>query len=262
MKNRFLNLIIIVVVFSLACTTKVSEWVLLNSVPDKYILVYFHKNEITESVKRQNAELERRFNSANILVKSMQRDEIEKPYYGLYFNNRLVTEYAGEKELLNIASSPVRENIANELMSGKLCVMLYLKCGNPEKDEAGLQVVKNSVTASPFGDVITVMELERKSTEESQLVSMLLNVESDLKEIEEPMLFGIFGKFRALEPLLAKGISQENINLMIDFLTADCSCLIKDDLPGTNILYNGKWENPQTALVNKILDDNPNLEHH
>ena len=76
------------------------------------------------------------------------------------------------------------------------------------------------------------------------------------------MLFGVFGKFRALEPLLAKGISQENINLMIDFLTADCSCLIKDDLPGTNILYNGKWENPQTALVNKILDENPNLEHH
>ena len=261
MKNRFLNLIIVVVLLSLACTTKVSEWVLLNAVPDKYILVYFHKNEITESVKKQNAELERRFNSANILVKSMQRDEIEKPYYALYFNNRLLTEYTSEEELLTIASSPVRENIASELMNGKLCVMLYMKCGIPEKDEIGFQVVKNSVAASPFGDVITVMELERKSHEESQLVSMLLNVESDLKEIEEPMLFGVFGKFRALEPLLAKGISQENINLMIDFLTADCSCLIKDDLPGTNILYNGKWENPQTALVNKILDDNPNLEH-
>jgi hypothetical protein len=262
MKNRFLNLIIVVVLLSLACTTKVSEWVLLNSVPDKYLLVYFHKNEITESAKKQNAELESRFNSANILVKTMQRDEIEKPYYALYFNNRLLTEYTSEKELLTIATSPVRENIANELMNGKLCVMLYLKCGMAGKDETGLRVLKNSVAASPFGDVITVMELERKSTEESQLVSMLLNVESDLKEIEEPMLFGVFGKFRALEPLLAKGISQENINLMIDFLTADCSCLIKDDLPGTYILYNGNWENPQTALVNKILDDNPNLEHH
>jgi hypothetical protein len=49
---------------------------------------------------------------------------------------------------------------------------------------------------------------------------------------------------------------------MIDFFTADCSCVIKDDLPGSSILYNGNWENPKTALVNKILDANPNLEHH
>ena len=183
MKNRFLNLIIVVVLLSLACTTKVSEWVLLNSVPDKYVLVYFHKNEITESVKKQHTELDSRFNAANILIKSMQRDEIEQPYYALYFNNRLLAEYASEKELLNIATSPVRENIASELMNGKLCVMLYLKCGIPEKDEIGFRVVKNSVTASPFREVITVMELERKSNEESQLVSMLLNVESDLKAV-------------------------------------------------------------------------------
>jgi hypothetical protein len=105
------------------------------------------------------------------------------------------------------------------------------------------------------------LELDRKSIEESQFVSMLLNVESDLKEINEPMVFGIFGKFRALEPLLARGITQDNINMMISFFTADCSCLIKDDLPGTSILFNGQWDDPQTAMVNKILDENPNLTH-
>jgi len=75
------------------------------------------------------------------------------------------------------------------------------------------------------------------------------------------MLFGIFGRFRALEPLVSKGISEENINLMINFLTSDCSCLIKDDLPGADMLYINKWENPATALVNKILDENPSLLH-
>jgi hypothetical protein len=85
----------------------------------------------------------------------------------------------------------------------------------------------------------------------------LLNVEDDLKTIPEPMLFGIFGRFKALEPLLGKGITEENIRLMIDFLTADCSCLIKDNLPGTDILFTNNWDNPTTALVNKILDENP-----
>ena len=262
MKRFFLKILIVTAIISMACTTKVSEWVLLNSVPDKYLLVYFHRNEITEPVKKQNAELERRYNSANILVKSMQRDEIEKPYYVLFFNNRLISENIDENQLEKLASSPFRETVAKELMDGKLCVMLYLKSGIPEKDEAGLEVVKKSVAASPFADVISIMELDRNNKEESQLVSLLLNVEDDLKDIDEPMLFGVFGKFRALEPLLAKGISQANINLMIDFFTADCSCLIKDDLPGMNMLYNGNWENPQTAQVNKIIDANPQLEHH
>jgi hypothetical protein len=91
---------------------------------------------------------------------------------------------------------------------------------------------------------------------------MLLNVESDLRSIQEPMLFGVFGRFRVLEPLVGKGISEANINLMIDFFTADCSCVIKDDLPGISILSGANWDNPSPALVNGIMDKNPNLEHH
>lgn len=261
MKRIDFKIIIIAALLSMACTTKVSEWVLLNSVPDKYMLVYFHEKEISETVKKQHSEIENGFKTANILLKTMQRDELEKPYYALYFNNRLISENIDENQLEKLTFSPLRETVANELMKGKLCVMLYLKCGIPEKDEKGLEVAKNSVAASPFADVITVLELDRKSSEENQFVSLLLNVEDDLNEINEPMLFGVFGKFRTLEPLLAKGISPENISLMIDFFTADCSCLIKDDLPGRNILYNGNWESPQTALVNKIIDANPHLEH-
>ncbi len=262
MKRIDFKIIFIAALLSMACTTKVSEWVLLNSVPDKYLLVYFHENEISATVKKQHSEIENRFKSANILLKTMQRNEVAKPYYALYFNNRIVSENIDKNQLENLTFSPFRETVANELMKGKLCVMLYLKCGIPEKDKKGLEVLKNSVEASPFADVITVLELDRKNQEERQLVSLLLNVEDDLNEINEPMLFGVFGKFRTLEPLLAKGISQENINLMIDFFTADCSCLIKDDLPGINILYNGNWESPQTALVNEIIDANPQLEHH
>jgi hypothetical protein len=180
----------------------------------------------------------------------------------MYYNNRVFSEYADYKELDGIAFSPLRNKIASELMSGKLCVMLYLNCGIQEKDAKGLQIIRKTVAVSPFGEIIPVVELKRNSIEEKHLVSMLLNVESDLKDISEPMLFGVFGRFRVLEPLLANGISEENINLMIDFLTADCSCLIKDDLPGINILFDGTWDNPLPAMVNRILDENPLLVHH
>jgi hypothetical protein len=144
-------------------------------------------------------------------------------------------------------------------MAGKLCVMVYLKTDDKENDEKGLQALKKALGASPFGKIITVVELSRNSKEEAHFASLLLNVEDDLKGIQEPMLFGVFGRFKALEPLLGRGISEENISLMIDYLTAECSCLIKDDLPGTDILFTDKWDNPQPALLNKIIDENLSL---
>jgi hypothetical protein len=244
---------------SLACTTRVSEWVLLNSLPHAYNLVYFHKAPLSESSKIQNQALADKFKPANIHFQSVSRPEITRPYYGLYYQNRLFSKFDTADELAGLSSSPLREKIAAELMAGKLCVMLYLKTDDKEKDEKGLNTLRSALASSPFGHIITVIELSRNSRDEAHFASMLLNVEDDLKDIQQPMLFGIFGRFKALEPILGKGISEENIKLMIDYFTAECSCLIKDDLPGTDILFPGKWDNPTTALLNKIIDENPQL---
>lgn len=261
MDRLYVKFLVIAALISLACTTKVSEWVLRNSVPENYLLVYYHKSPLTESEISRNNEIQFQLKPANIIFKTVFKNDIEKSHYALYYENSRLSEYENYRELDNIAFSPVREKIFAELMSGKLCVMLFLRSGNREKDERGIQVISSTLATSPFRKVITVVELDRNSVDEQHFVSMLLNVEDDLKFIQEPMLFGIFGRFRALEPLLANGISIENIRLMIEFLTADCSCLIKDNLPGRNILYCGAWENPQPALVNKILDENPELMH-
>jgi len=262
MKPVYLKTLIIASLLSLACTTKVSEWFLVNSVPDSYLLVHYHKTPLSESVKNQNMELAEKIKSANIRFRALIKQDIAEPYYALYYNNRLFSEYTDYKQLEGLTFSPLRNKIASELMAGKLCVLLYLKSGNQEKDEKGLQIIRKTVASSPFGEIIPVVELNRSNSGEKELISNLLNVESDLKDISEPMVFGVFGRFRVLEPLLANGISEENINLMIDFLTADCSCIIKDNLPGISILYDGSWDNPLPAMVNRLLDENPLLVHH
>ncbi len=261
MKRIYLKIVLGAALLSLACTTKVSEWILLNEVPDKYVLVYYHNNPLTESENSQNEELQNHLKQANILFTTDKKDDIKRSYYALYFRNELIAEYEDFNALEGLAVSTIRKQAAEILKSGKLSVMLYLKTGDEEKDRKGLETINTTLKKSPFGNIISVVELDRKSVEEKLFVSMLLNVEDDLKYINEPMLFGVFGRFRALEPLLAKGISEENINLMIDFLTADCSCLIKDNLPGRSILFNDDWENPKPALVNAILDANPELMH-
>ena len=259
MKRKFFTIILLAALISLACTTRVSEWVLLNSTPHQYSLIYFHKGSVSESVKKQNQKLAEGISSSNIQFKTVSRQGIAEPYYGLYYEGRFFSKYKTVDDLRGLTSSPLREKVAAELMAGKLCVMLYLKTDNKEKDEKGLSTLRSTIESSPFGKIITVIELSRNNSEEHHFASLLLNVEDDLKDIQEPMLFGIFGRFKALEPLLGRGISEENINLMIDYFTAECSCLIKDDLPGTDILSLDQWENPQTALLNRIIDDNPML---
>jgi len=259
MKRRFFTVILLASIISLACTTRVSEWILLNALPNQYTLVYFHNKSLSESVKSQNQKLADGINSANVQFKTVNRQDIKESYYGLYYEGRSFSTFKTMDELRGLTSSPLREKVAAELMAGKLCVMLYLKTDNKEKDEKGLKELHSAIESSPFGNIITVVELSRNSREERHFASLLLNVEDDLKDISEPMLFGIIGKFKALEPLLGRGITKENIKLMIDYFTAECSCLIKDDLPGTDILFTDQWENPQTALLNKIIDDNPSL---
>ena len=257
MRTAYCKIIILTSLISLACTTRVSEWMLLNALPHQYTLVFFHNDQISGSVQKQHQETVDGIKAANIHFKSVARKDISEPWYGLYYEDRLFTRYMAAPEIKDLISSPMREKIASELMSGKLCVMLYLQTGNKEKDDKGLKTLEESLGASPFGNIISVFELNRNNKEENIFVSLLLNVEDDLKDIREPMLFGVFGRFKALEPLLGKGITVENINLMIDYFTAECSCLIKDDLPGTDILFNGSWDNPVPALLNKIIDENP-----
>jgi hypothetical protein len=259
MKLFYYKIIILAGLISLACTTRVSEWVLLNAMPEQYSLIYFHNSPLSETIKKQNLAVEGSLKTANIQFKTVNRQDIKSPYYGLYYEDRLFSKYDKPDEFRNLITSPLREKIAAELLQGKLCVMVYLKSDNSEKDEKGLTTLRKAIAASPFGKIITVFDLSRNSKEEADFASLLLNVEDDLKGIQEPMLFGVFGRFKALEPLLGKGITEENIGLMINFLTAECSCLIKDDLPGTDILFPDKWDNPQPALLNKIIDDNLSL---
>lgn len=261
MKRLHVKIIVIAGLISLACTTKVSEWVLLNSLPNQYSLIYFHKNQIDEKARLENIRIKQDIAPANIRFKDIIKEDVNQPYYALYYENRLFSRYSDLTEMNNLISSPLRSMIATELKAGKLCVMLFLKTGIREKDDDRLQIVKKAIESSPFGKIITIIELNRNDKAEDHFVTNLLNVESDLKTISEPMLFGIFGRFKALEPLLANGITEESLNLMINFLTSDCSCLIKDDLPGTDMLYINNWENPSPALVNKILDENPSLLH-
>ena len=56
------------------------------------------------------------------------------------------------------------------------------------------------------------------------------------------MVFPIFGRCRALLPLVGPGISAENIRSSAAFLAGACSCQVKELNPGFDLLITANWK--------------------
>jgi hypothetical protein len=71
---------------------------------------------------------------------------------------------------------------------------------------------------------------------------MLLRSEPDLAERSDPMVFPVFGRGRALLPLVGAGITARNIHDSAAFLVGACSCEVKELNPGFDLLLAANWE--------------------
>ena len=268
--SRHLLFAVILLLF-LNCTTKVSEWTLQNYSPSNYELVYYHSNESMDSeLTEANKQLNRKLSHANIVFRSVNKNKItnvqeqylyslapntKQPFYALFYEERLFATFNSPEELTGLTESVLRRQIADEILKGNLCVILLLKTGNKEKDAIASTVIENFMKDCPLKSIMPVFELSRNNAAEKMFVKMLLNVEYDLADIDGPMIFPIFGRFRILEPLLGQGITEENLDVLVRFLTADCSCLIKGMLPGMDMLCTNNWENPAPALLSLFLNE-------
>lgn len=96
---------------------------------------------------------------------------------------------------------------------------------------------------APPGFKLAVVKLARDDKAEQWLIRSLLAVEPDLDEFpEEPMVFAIYGRGRALPPFIGKGINYENLVECVYFLMGPCSCMIKDQNPGMDLLMAWDWD--------------------
>lgn len=192
----------------------------------------------------------------------------------------LVAEYAdaSEKDLpawtapLNADSvkglldSPIRQESARRILAGQSAVWVLLECGDAKKDEKAVNLLEEhlakmpSVLKLPIPDdalaeeilatpgrpapriEFSLLRLSRRDAAEAALVSMLLGTEDDLRTFDEPIAFPIFGRGRALEALVGKGITEDNIRKQCAFLIGACSCEVKRINPGRDLLMAVDWD--------------------
>jgi hypothetical protein len=162
-----------------------------------------------------------------------------------------------------LLDSPARRDIARRLLKGDSVVWLLLESGDKEKDDAAAAVLQTQLRRlekslqlpDPAGDnsvqllsnlplrlVFSTVRVKRTDPAETMLIQMLLHTEPDLVQFTEPMVFPVFGRGRALEGLIGKGINADTIENAAQFLCGACSCLIKRLNPGVDLLIAADWD--------------------
>ncbi len=94
------------------------------------------------------------------------------------------------------------------------------------------------------------MRLERSDAAEEWLVRSLATAERELPDASgRAMLFAVFGRGRVLPPCVGKGITAENLLDQIGLLGGPCSCMIKEENPGVDLLFAWDWDATAEALA-------------
>ena len=171
-----------------------------------------------------------------------------------------------EQNVNLLIDSPVRQDIAERLGNGESAVWVLLESGDKAKDDAAAKLInerldylsgvmelpkldeqdiKNGLVSIP-GDglrlAFSTLRLKRTDPAEAAFIAMLLASEHDLHEVRDPIVFPIFGQGRALYALVGKGIKVETVDQAAAFLIGSCSCQVKEQNPGADLVMAVDWK--------------------
>lgn len=165
--------------------------------------------------------------------------------------------------LAELTDSPARREVLKRLVAGESAVWVLLESGHAEQDAQAQRVLASELkrlqatlklpelTDAPEDVLLggpdlritfSTLSLQRDDPAEAGLIATLLAAEDDLAELQEPLVFPVFGRGRALLPLVGAGITSENIRSSATFLVGACSCQVKELNPGFDLLVTADWQ--------------------
>jgi len=174
-----------------------------------------------------------------------------------------------------LLDSPARTALAQRLLDGEASVWVLVKSGDGHKDrrasetlraeleraseqlkvpETGVDIDGNPIEVSDFRNYpvrFSLIEISGTDPDEILLVSMLKGSEADLVLYDEPLAFPVYGRGRALYALVGKGINQSTIFAACQSVISWCSCEIKAQNPGIDLLVSADWSHPRGGAMVK-----------
>jgi hypothetical protein len=221
-----------------------------------------------------------------------QHEDGKTPAY-LVFSPFRAHVYSGSLDagsVEKLLDSPARQKLGQLLEEGNAAVMILLTCPNEEQNKKADEALTALCKMADAGEIpvelplppmglpgqseaeeggaddapnpnklgIAVLKVDRNDPAEEFFVRMLMGIEDDLHEYaDQPMIFAGYGRGRAMEPYIGKGITPENLVDVVAFLAGACSCMVKEQNPGADLLVKWNWE----ATADKMAENDPSLDY-
>jgi len=179
---------------------------------------------------------------------------------------RMVTHWhctLDEAMQTRLLDSPKRRELAKRLLAGDSVVWLMLRSSDEARTKAVRDLLKKSFetlnvkiklpegiglpgselhSEVPLVVKFSMIEIEPADAKEQFLVRWLSEFHSEAFAKGEPLLVPVFGRGRALEVIPAEDLSESLIEDLTLFLSGACSCQVKEQNPGFDLLMSIDWD--------------------
>lgn len=221
------------------------------------------------------AELQALTPELNSLWQSLQQSPNRTPPYVVirsrYGKDRVANHWSGPLQdslSVPLLDSPVRRELARRLQKGDAIVWLVLKptVAADGKDStattAALNLLQEQCQALPgklelpegiglqgselYSEVplllqFSVLELSAADPQEQYLIRQLTGFQPAAFDAGEALIVPVFGRGRALEVIPASRLDADLIEDLSRFLCSACSCQVKEQNPGFDLLISTPW---------------------
>ncbi len=168
-----------------------------------------------------------------------------------------------QAEKTSLFDSPARQEIKRRLLAGHSVVWLLIESSDEQRTTAardlaelefkslsqqiqlpeGVGLPGSELYAEvPLVVRFSLLEIDPADPKEQFLVSLLTGIRKQAHENGEPLLVPVFGRGRALEVIPANNASSHLMEDLTLFLSGACSCQVKEQNPGFDLLINADWD--------------------
>lgn len=263
-----------------SCSTPVFRYALERWPASLYTVEVIHKGNLNEEQNR-TLKLLKETSAGNlnanirvvetVVTENHNIQDEELPLIRLFYpveNNNPGVLWQGEltRENVNkIIDSPARREIVHRIQKGDAVTWVLLESADEYQNDLAFRTLSDELivlskelklastatdaSGNPLdinivnnGVHFSMLKISRDNPAEEIFIKMLLGTEPDLPFIKSPLAFPVFGRGRVLFALVGRGIKEKLIKETCNSVIGWCSCTIKEDNPGSDLLFSADWE--------------------
>ena len=168
-----------------------------------------------------------------------------------------------ELEAASLLSSPARGELLRRLQEGDSIVWVMIKSSDEKRNRSVRDILNTQCKQLPksiqlpegiglpgselYSEIplllqFSVLEIAPDDPAEQYLVRQISGLKFDAFRSGDPLIVPVFGRGRALEVIPADQLNADLIHELTEFLCGACSCQVKEQNPGFDLLLTTDWD--------------------